>query len=524
MTRTVAFLAGLLVTAVAVTFGVAGGGGGSEPYRVAAVFDTARGLVPGQQVKVAGAPVGRVERVAVIAGPKARVEMTVERRFAPFGSDATCTILPEGLISENYVECRPGRRDRALPPTAGGLPTVPLQQTTVPTSLQDLLNAFSLPVDDRIRAIITELGLATAGRGEDLNALLRRANPALQQTQRVLDVLEAQRAQLGDAVRDTDRVLASLASGDADVRGFVRSTADLATATAAHRDQLARAVADLPSMLRTARPGLRALRTTARRTAPLLRELRASAPELGRLARQVDPFVRDGAPAVRALVSSSRAARPAVRRAGPVTRALAATATTLEKAAPALDALLSSTRDRGGFEGLLRISYSTAVSMSAYDDISHIVGLAVTAFPQCIQDPTVKACNHNYRAPGNGTIPVNNPECPAHGGATWDAPTTCTANPAAVRRAVEQARGKRRRAKARRPAPTVAQPGREPRRPTPPSTRPGPGRPNEVVPPITLPGLPKLHDVLPPVSRPGIAPLRTGTRSTSALLDYLLRP
>ena len=39
---------------------------------------------------------------------KARIEATVDSRFMPFHKDATCTIRPEGLIAENYVDCDPG--------------------------------------------------------------------------------------------------------------------------------------------------------------------------------------------------------------------------------------------------------------------------------------------------------------------------------------------------------------------------------------------------------------------------------
>jgi virulence factor Mce-like protein len=485
-------------------------GDGDGDYRVAAIFDTARGLVPGQQVKVAGAVVGRVERVKVIPGPKARVELSVQRRFAPFGTDATCTILPEGLISENYVECVPGRRDAPLRPAGDDLPTVPLAQTTVPTSLQDLLNAFSLPVDDRIRAIINELGIATAGRGEDLNALLRRANPALAQTQRVLGILEAQRTEIRDAVTHTDRVLHAVGDREDDLRGFLRHATDVAETTAAHRDQLGAAVRALPPALAAVRPGLRALRRTARRATPLLRDLRRVAPELQTLNRRSGPFVRDGTPAVRSLASTARTGMTTVRAARPVVRTLADTAAAMARTAPDLDVLLRSTRDTGGFEALLRAFYSTAVSMSAYDDISHIVGLAVSVFPQCIVAPTTRACNHNYGAPGNGTIPVNSPDCGPRGGATWDPPTTCAANPVAVRR------GTKRHAKApSRPRPSSGNGGAGGFTPLRPATRP----------PVTLPRIPALPGLpreLPIPRLPPITDLPGLPDGTSALLDYLL--
>src|SRR5205807_8100583 len=77
-------------------------------YRVDAIFDDARGLIPGQLVKVAGARVGTIEGVSLTPDFKARVEMRVDGRFAPFRSDASCTIRPEGLLAENYVNCDPG--------------------------------------------------------------------------------------------------------------------------------------------------------------------------------------------------------------------------------------------------------------------------------------------------------------------------------------------------------------------------------------------------------------------------------
>lgn len=522
MTRALAIAAAVLAI-VAGSFLALGSGPASGPgdeIRAAAVFDTARGLVPGQQVKIAGAVVGKVQRVSVThdaaPGPKARVELRIDGRFAPLRADASCAILPEGLISENYVECVPGSSPAPLRAGEGGLPEIPLAQTTVPTSLQDLLNAFSLPVDDRIRAIIDELGLATAGRGEDLDALLRRANPALQQTQRVLDIVDGQRARIGEAVTQTDAVLSSLGGREGDVRRFVRESAALTRTTAAHREGLGAAVRDLPPMLAAVRPGLRTLRRTARQATPLLRDLRTSAAPLRTLTARVPSFVAEGRPAVRALASAAAGGRSATRAARPVVRALRTAAAAAQRLAPDLDVLLRSTRDSGGFEGLLRAFYSTAVSMSAYDDISHIVGLAVSVFPQCMADPSTRGCNHNYYAPGKGTIPVNSPDCPAHGGATWDAPTTCVANPVRAKR-----RAPRPTTRVRPPRPAIRAPEDAPRRGGG-GQRPSAGSRPPVVRLPELPSLPGLPKELPVPSLPGVdAP---GLPDMLPLLDYLLAP
>ena len=76
------------------------------------VYDDARGLVPGQVVQIAGARVGTIKEVSVTSGYKALIHTEIDRDFLPFHKDATCTIKPQGLIAENYVECDPGRPTR----------------------------------------------------------------------------------------------------------------------------------------------------------------------------------------------------------------------------------------------------------------------------------------------------------------------------------------------------------------------------------------------------------------------------
>src|SRR6202030_1613041 len=196
----------------------------------------------------------------------------IDKKFAPFRSDASCTILPEGLISENFVECKPGQAKAPLAAAAGGTtPTVPLAHTTVPFSLQDVLNVLSLPTDERLSVLISQLGIGTAGQGQNINAILRRANPALQQSQRVLRIVDDQRAQLATAVGQTAQVLASLARRSNNLREFVDSAA--ATAT------------------------------------PLLSELRTAAPELNRVTTTLPAFATAGIPALKTLSAAAAAGR-----------------------------------------------------------------------------------------------------------------------------------------------------------------------------------------------------------------------
>src|SRR3954454_11786026 len=125
----VAALVGVLAVAAAI---VGAPARSADTYRVDAIFDTAKGVIPGQLVKIAGARVGTVADVRLTPDYKARVVMTVPRRFV-FRRDASCNIQPEGLISENFVQCDPGRGSApVLRAQHGHPPTVPVQHTAVP--------------------------------------------------------------------------------------------------------------------------------------------------------------------------------------------------------------------------------------------------------------------------------------------------------------------------------------------------------------------------------------------------------
>src|SRR5688572_10888700 len=84
-----------------------------ETYEVRAIFDNVSGAVEGEDVKVAGARVGSIKSLDVTPEKKAAVVLEIEETgFAPFRENAKCTIRPQSLIGEKFVECDPGSSDR----------------------------------------------------------------------------------------------------------------------------------------------------------------------------------------------------------------------------------------------------------------------------------------------------------------------------------------------------------------------------------------------------------------------------
>ena len=400
--RRLAALATLVVIAVAVAAAMGSSGASqSSTARFDAIFDDARGLVAGQLVKVAGARAGAIVSVHLTRGYKARIEATVQSRFMPFHRDASCTIRPEGLIAENYLECDPGTVGSApLRGTAGHPPTVQVSHNTEPVSLLDVFNTFNLPTRERLTLLINELGIATAARGQDLNQILLRANPTLAVARQAIDILNRQQAQLRTILDSTSNLAAQGAGHTALLQRFLTRAAALSSLTASHRAPLAEGIRRLPRLLTAARPALVQLDAVAKQGTPLLGQLQAAAPTLDQLSRDLGPFVAVAKPGLRSLSKSLKHSIPGLHQALPLLGRIESYA---RRSLPSteLAARLYPNLQRHGFvEEFLSVLYYVATSLSRFDHTSHMLPLLLVS-PQngrCGQYTTrpVPGCEAHY--------------------------------------------------------------------------------------------------------------------------------
>jgi ABC-type transporter Mla subunit MlaD len=376
---------------------------GAATARFDVIFDDARGLVSGQLVKVAGANAGTIDNVVLTSDFKARIEASIDARFMPFHQNATCTIRPEGLIAENYLECDPGTPASPVIRASGGNPpTLPVTRTTEPVSLLDLFNTFNLPTTERMAAIVDELGIATAGRGEDINQILERANPALGAARDAISVLTSQQSQLQTLIDSGNKLTATGASDTAGLQRFLNQAAALTSLTAGHSSGLSQSIARLPGLLAATKPALTQLDTIATQGTPLLQQLKAAAPSLNQATNDLGPFAQAAKPALAKMSVALTNAIPAIRQSTPLLRSMRSY-TDRSKSNTALAANLFGNLQQHGFtESFLSVVYYTAAALSRFDATSHLLPLYVIA-------PQNGACG-NY-----ATKPVAG--CSAHYGA-----------------------------------------------------------------------------------------------------------
>src|SRR3954452_13117052 len=232
--KRVAAVATVLISASALAmFGTGAAAPPPGTYRVRAIFENAFSVIPGEDVKVAGVKVGKVADLDVTPHQKAAVVLRIDKPgFKDFRRDAECTIRPQSLIGEKFVECTPTqpRPDGAKPPPplrrisrgeGRGQYLLPVSQTSRPVDLDLLANVVRLPERERLSIILNELGTALAGRGPELRRAVRNANPALKETDKDLAILGDQNRVLENLASDSDRITAPLARDRAKAADFV---------------------------------------------------------------------------------------------------------------------------------------------------------------------------------------------------------------------------------------------------------------------------------------------------------------
>ncbi len=348
-----------------------------DAYFVRAVFDNASTLVPGEDVKVAGVPVGVVSDMDVTEENKAAVTLRIdEDAFTPFKQDASCIIRLQGLIGERFVECEPGSADAEALETiedgdGEGERLLSVENTSSPVDLDLLNDIMRRPYRERFAILLSELGTGLAGRGEELNEVIHRANPALRETEAVVRTLARQNRELADLARDSDRALAPLTRERRRVSHWIVEANETGEATAERRVDIRRGINLLPAFLRELRPLMADLEGFADQGTPLLRDLKVAAPALGRLIEAQGDLADASRESFPSLGDALERGRPALIRARPLIRNLGRFAEDAKPLSADLDALTKDLARTGGPERLMDVLFYLTLSSNGFDSVGH---------------------------------------------------------------------------------------------------------------------------------------------------------
>ncbi len=137
-----------------------GGFSQKKGYEVTATFASLRELKPGDAVRMAGVPVGRVDSVGLAQG-RARAVLFINDGVV-IASDATATIAMSGLIGSNYISIDLGTPAAAPVPAGGSLRT---KDTPDLNQIMAEFGGIGQDIKNTIGQISSALGSGTDGGG-----------------------------------------------------------------------------------------------------------------------------------------------------------------------------------------------------------------------------------------------------------------------------------------------------------------------------------------------------------------------
>jgi hypothetical protein len=278
---------------------------------------------------------------------------------------------------------------------------LPVQNTHSPVDVDLLGDISRLPERQRLTIIINELGAGLAGRGSDLHEVILRADPALQELDRVLAILAGENKVLAKLAVDSDKALAPFAAVRQRVADYIVQSNTVAKATAAHRGALARNFELFPPFLEQLGPSMERLGRFAEETTPVFTDLGIAAPGINQAFTNLPAFSNSSTTFFKNLGQTSKLSGPALVAAQPLLARLKALGSAAKPFSGSLSELFTSLRNTGGIERLLDFIFLGAGAANGYDSLGHFLrteGVANICLSYVIAQ--APACNQHLFSSG----------------------------------------------------------------------------------------------------------------------------
>ncbi|MDQ3769698.1 MAG: MlaD family protein, partial [Actinomycetota bacterium] len=223
-----------------------------DAYWVEAEFVNASQLVEGNQVFVAGQPVGSVDEIRLTDDGRARVRLVIdEEEFAPLreGTFATVRWLSLSGQANRYVDLQLG--PGGAPAIADG-GSIGVQDTEAAVDIDQLFSIFDPVARVAVSGSIELFDELNAGATEEANEALRYLNPVLASSAGLFSEVNRDRGALERFIVEDAELVTTTASRDEALSSLVDNLATTLAALSAERDDLGEAVERLPAFMRRA--------------------------------------------------------------------------------------------------------------------------------------------------------------------------------------------------------------------------------------------------------------------------------
>ena len=274
---------------------------GSGDYTVHARFQNASQLVKGDNVQVAGAPIGSVSAIKLTSNGEADIAMSIsDSRYRPLRVGTQAIVRQASLsgVANRYVDLMlPGGNTPKIP--SGGL--IGEDHTTTAVDLDQLFNTFDPKTRDSLRRLIRGYATSYGGRGAEANAGFLYLNPSLAASSRLFTELNRDTPLLRDFVVSSSQLVTTIASRKDHLAGLVNHLATTLTAIGRQKSSLASAIHVFPAFMRRANTTFVNLRTTLDQLTGLVNDSKPVAKKLKPFVRALRPLAIGAQPTLRNL-------------------------------------------------------------------------------------------------------------------------------------------------------------------------------------------------------------------------------
>jgi len=176
-------------------------------YNIKVELPEASGLIPSNQVRIAGTRVGLVSGLTPHQDPRtgrvtAIAELKLEKSVEPLPADTRAIVQSVSTIGLKYLELEKGSSRRTL--SAGK--TIPVAQTKEAVSIDELFNTFPKSTRTAIKINTNNFGDGLAARGLGLNNTIHELRPLVINAVPVLQNLAAKQTDLAGFFKALERV------------------------------------------------------------------------------------------------------------------------------------------------------------------------------------------------------------------------------------------------------------------------------------------------------------------------------
>ena len=278
---------------------------GGTNYQVRLVFGDASQIVNGDQVQVAGIPVGSVSNIALTRSGQAQMTINISNSsYEPLhqGTEATVRLTSLSGIANRYIDLRLG---------PGNAPTIPnraassgTENTTSAVDIDELFNTLNPPTLKGLQNLIQGAGSQFAGKGAEAQAAWAYLNPAVASSSTLFQELNHDNGgDFTNFVVQSSKLLSTIAAKSSTLTALVKNLGTTTEALASQKNALGQSIQDLPQFMALADTTFVNLRNSLDALTPLVNDSKPVAPKLQKFLAQLEPLAKNAVPTVRDLAN-----------------------------------------------------------------------------------------------------------------------------------------------------------------------------------------------------------------------------